>query len=327
VEKMNNAEGDFNRKEEDQIYDSPQKWFIREKWAQHATIRRDSNRRSYIRLLTLTSTKTYDINIFKEKGLIATTNSGYLPESLTFCECVPERFARIHNRLPGARGFLGTFEDFVGAGAIGQSKRANMWFPYDVINLDFTDPCFKQRGKKTSRTMDAIEKTFYFQKIKKQSFTLFLTIPALKKGDDPTGISQLDECLDTNMRNRYRDFKEKFFQKYPRRRFRDYREFLLFVVPKLIIRYGQNSTFDISCKERFTYINEGARAVMITFVFDCEYVGLPNGYGGENPSDILSRLYPQRIMELLERDFEDINEKLRQNQGLLEHLGEIKKKY
>jgi hypothetical protein len=48
---------------------------------------------------------------------------------------------------------------------------------------------------------------------------------------------------------------------------------------------------------------------MITFVFDCEYIGLPSGYGGANPADILAKRYPKRILEILEREYEDINEK------------------
>lgn len=322
---MNKHEDNYQRTEEDQIFNSPQKWFVREKWVEYATIRKNSNRRPFVRYLTLTSTKTYDVDFFREKGLISTTNAGYLPESVTFCEYIPERFARIHNRLPGVRGFPGSFETFVGAGRIGQTYKASAWFPYDVINLDFTAPCFRQRGRRTSITMDAIEKVFDFQKLEKQSFSLFLTLPALRSGDDPTGISQLNECLSANLRNRYRNLREKFFQIYPRRRFPSYREFLLFVVPKLIIRYGQNYTFDVICQERFTYIAEGARTVMITFIFDCEYVGLPNGYGGENPSDILAERYPQRIMDLLEKEFENINEKFERDRPLKEKYVRLKR--
>ena len=59
---MNEHEDNYQRTEEDQIFNSPQKWFVREKWSEYATIRKDSNRRSFIRYLTLTSTKTYDVD-------------------------------------------------------------------------------------------------------------------------------------------------------------------------------------------------------------------------------------------------------------------------
>ena len=322
---MSEHEDTYERTEEDQIYNSPQKWFVREKWVQYAVNRKRANRRDFIRFLTLTSTKIYDVEFLREHELIATTKAGYNPESITFCEHIPERYARIHNRLPGARGFLGSFEKFVGAGNIGQPVQASKWFPYDVINLDFTAPCFRQKGKKTSRTMDAIEKVFDFQKLKKQCFSFFLTLPALRGGDDLAGISQLNECLNANLRNEYRELKDKILQKYPRKRFPNHREFLLFMVPKLIIRYGQNFTFDVICKERFTYIADGARTVMITFIFDCEYVGLPNGYGGENPSEILAERYPNRIMDLLEKEFENINEKFERDRLLRERYTRLKR--
>ena len=322
---MSEYEDKYKRTEEDQIYNSPQKWFVREKWVQNAVNRKRTNGRDFIRFLTLTSTKIYDIEFFRENELIATTKTGYNPESITFCEYVPERYARIQNRLPGARAFLGSFEQFVGAGDLGQSNRASKWFPYDVINLDFTRPCFNQKGKKTSHAMDAIEKVFDLQKLKKQSFSFFLTLPALKSGDDSTGISKLNDCLSSNLRNEYGELKDKILEKYPRKKFPSYREFLLFMVPKLIIRYGQNFTFDVICQERYTYIAEGAKAVMITFIFDCEYVGLPNGYGGENPSDILAESYPLRIMDLLEKEFENINEKFERDVRLKEKCEGLKR--
>ena len=310
------AEQHIVRSEEDQIYNTPEKWYVREKWIKCAQERREKNNIDFVRLLTLTSTKCYDVEFFRDEGLLSLTDTGYSPESLTFCEYIHERYVLIHNRLPGARGFLGKLEEFVKAGSTHLTPRAERWFPYDIINLDFTKPGFRHREKKTSLMMDTISKIFMIQGLKEQSFSLFLTFPAIRSGNDAVGIQQLNNCLNSKLGGRYPDFESSFLEEYPNSVISNYREFLLVVAPKLVIKYGQSRNFDVQCRERCTYINRGARAVMVTFIFDCEHVGLPNGYGGENPADILVRQYPTRILEIIGRDHEDINSKFSQDRGL-----------
>lgn len=310
------AEQYFVRSEEDQIYNTPEKWYVREKWVRYAQERKDKNRRDFIRLLTLTSTDCYDIEFFRDKGLLLFTDTGYAPESVTFCEYIQERYVLIRNRLPGARDFFGKLEALVGVGNTRLTHRAERWFPYDIINLDFTKPGFRHREKKTSLMMDTISKIFMIQGFKEQSFSLFLTFPAIRSGNDAAGRQQLNNCLNSNLGGRYPDFERFFLEKYPDAIISNYREFLLVVAPKLLIKYGQSGNFDVRCRERCTYINRGARAVMVTFIFDCEYVGLPNDYGGDNPADILARQYPTRILEIIEREYEDINNKFSQDQRL-----------
>lgn len=308
----------FVRSEEDEIYNTPEKWYVRDKWAKYALKRKEKNKREFIRLLTLTSTKCYDVEFFRDNGLLQMTGTGYAPESVTFCECNHERYVLIRNKLPGARDFFGELEYFVGSGTPSFTVRAQKWFPYDVVNLDFTKPGFKHKGKKTSAMADTISKILIIQGFKKQSFSLFLTLPAIKSGNDVSGIKELNNCLTSNLEGKYSEFEDNFFRKYPQAKFPSYREFLLVVVPKLIIRYGQSENFDVQCQERCTYIGKGAKAVMITFIFDCEYVGLPDGYGGANPADILAEKYPKRILEIIKREYEDINKKFVQDKQLEE---------
>lgn len=66
---------------------------------------------------------------------------------------------------------------------------------------------------------------------------------------------------------------------------------------------------------------------MITFIFECEYAGLSNGYGGENPADILARIYPTRILEIIERGYEDINKKFTQDPRLKGKYSQLTDKY
>jgi hypothetical protein len=317
----------FISSEDDKVYNTPEKWFIRELWAKFALNRKKKNKKQYIRLLTLTSIKAYDIILLCEKGLIQTTETGYSPESVAFCERDPERYTRIYNTLPGAKAYQGTFEDFVGAGDIGYTDRARKWFPFDVVNLDFSCPMFKHRGRKTSRLIEAILKMFMIQSFKKQSFSLFLSVPAVKKWDDEEGRKQLSDCLKVNLRGKETTkFREVFKQKYPKK-IDGYYKFLLVAVPKLIIKYGQSQTFDVDCLGRYTYIGETARTKMVSFMFDCEYQGLPDGYGGENPTSILAKVYPERVLKIIEKDYVDINKEFDEQPDVKKKYVARKKKY
>ena len=321
---MNTSEEPFLSSKEDQIYNSPEKWHVRTKWIHYASRRKDKSGKDYINLLTLTSTKCYDIKLFQHEGLILTTDTGYAPHSLTFCEYHPERYANIRNLLPGARDWRGKIESLVEAGNSHISNRAQRWFPYDVINLDFTKPGFRQKEEKTSITMQTISKIFMIQRLQSRSFTLFVTLPAIEQGNDVTGKTELGNCLKSNLDGRYPNFEKNFLQKYPKEAFHDYREFLLVVVPKLIIKYGQSESFDTKCLERCCYINEGAQTTMVTFMFDCEFIGLQDGYGGKNPTEILAELYQGRIVEILEHDFEDINARFAKEPELRQHYHKLR---
>ena len=306
--------------EDDKVYNTSEKWFVREKWAQYALIRKEKNERKFIRLLTFTSIKAYDIIFLSKKGLIQTTETGYSPESIAFCEKDYERYTRIYNRLPGARGYLGTFEKFVGAGDIGFTDSARKWFPFDVINLDFSGSMFRHEDSNTSKVMDAILKMFMIQEFMKQSFSLFLSVPAIRKWDDDKGKKQLTDCLNVNLASKETiKFKEAFEQKYPSKKIDSHHKFLLVTIPKIIIKYGQSRNFDVDCLERFTYIGENANTKMVSFIFDCEYKGLPDGYGGENPASVLAKVYPDRVLKTITQDYLDVNR-------IFEEQPEIKKR-
>jgi len=312
--------------EDDKVYNTSEKWFVREKWANFALIRRDKNKRKFIRLLTLTSIKAYDIIFLSKKGLIETTETGYSPESIAFCEKNPERFTRIYNCLPGARAYQGTFEEFVGAGRIVFTDNARKWFPFDVINLDFSGPMFRHAERNTSKVMDAMLKMFMIQDFMKQSFTLFLSLPAVKKWDDDTGRKQLSDCLTVNLTSKETiKFKEAFEQKYPSKQINSYYQFLLVTVPKIIIKYGQSKNFDVDCLGKYTYIGENAKTKMVSFIFDCEYRGLQDGYGGENPASVLANVYPDRVLKTITQDYVDINKMFEEQPAIKKQCIEYKK--
>ena len=147
------------------------------------------------------------------------------------------------------------------------------------------------------------------QKLYKQNFTLLLTLTATKESADEEGIKQLNACLSRNLSNGLlKEFKELFFKKYPKDTKPSHKEFILLVVPKLIIKFGQNFNFDVSCIKSFTYKGETSKTQMASFVFDCEYVGLPNGYGGKPPATTLAERYPKRVTNILSEGYNDVNE-------------------
>ena len=78
--------------------------------------------------------------------------------------------------MPGARHYPGYFEDFVEHAFNARSVRPDTtnteinpfeYFPYDVVNLDYTGAGFKHRGEKSSREMNAVQRLFQIQSFNK----------------------------------------------------------------------------------------------------------------------------------------------------------------
>lgn len=316
----------FSKRTDEEIFNTPQKRFIRrEVWSHYATRRKDKGHLRFIRYLTFPAVGCYDVKILKELNLIDTIEIDGVTKyrSVGFCEKDVEKFALIQEKLPGARYYKGRYEELVGAYGEVIPDKAQKWFPFDVINLDFTSPLF---SSDRNRVTEAIKRTFEIQKLKYNSFTLFLTLPAREDGDITEGKEKLDENLRTNLRNsNLAEFRTKFLEKYPGINLENkiyqqmvYAEYLLISIPKMIISIGSGEMFLISCNERFSYIGDhydGRRndTVMVKFVFECEYVGRRNGLTGQDPIYLLAREYPRRILDFFDQNPIDINRMFESN--------------
>lgn len=311
------AEGDqcYSQTTDREFYNNPEKWYIRYRWLLHAKRRLRNTGKTHLKVFTLPGTECFDVRLFKENEIIEANSTGF-NGNLAFCEKEKERFAVIGNLLPNSNRFLGSYEDFVGWNSPNSSTKAAQWFPFDLINLDFTGPGFHQMRGDKSRVAQSILKTFQLQKYCGSSFSLFLTLSANPRHDDNNGKVQLQQCLDDNLAsdsvfrnkflNKYNDYDETSHSAYT---FLAYHDFLLVTVPKIIIKYGNQEWFTVVCEDKLTYVGEGHTTRMVSFCFDCKYVGLnPTGYGGTPQHVVLQTQYAKNTRDILNRPSKDVNQ-------------------
>ncbi|MHC3129886.1 MAG: hypothetical protein IBV52_07420 [Candidatus Bathyarchaeota archaeon] len=300
--------------EDEALYNTNEKWYIRRKWLKYCEDRIAKSNRDHMKLLTLTCTKTYDIQLFLEHGLILKTEIGFDSNCLAFCEIDNHRFALIQNKLPGARYFNGSFENLVGAGRVNCASRKEIWFPFDVVNLDIKGCILSEKA----RVLDAISKLFIIQRLKGQSFTLFLTICSIEEGDFTEKIMDIQKFLNNNLKNR--ELFEKFFEKYPTGIIPEYYQFQAETIPKRIVEIGFFERFDVSCAEKLTYIGETNTTRMISLVFECEFQGDSDLTG-------LAELRNLRMIEMFDKECEDVNELLANDADILTVVDEMKQRF
>ncbi|MFW9879036.1 MAG: hypothetical protein ACFFG0_38645, partial [Candidatus Thorarchaeota archaeon] len=154
-------------------FNTPEKRYVRDQWFNAARVIKKNNNVAFINYCTFPGRNCHDV--IRLKSLLKTKEIGktfYDEKSLTFFEKDIELITEIRNKLPGARFFNGFFEDFVKAAWEGRNIRPGQnsteinpfdYFPYDVINLDYTGPGFKHNGKKTSSEMSSIYSLFEIQ--------------------------------------------------------------------------------------------------------------------------------------------------------------------
>ena len=316
------------------IFNTPEKKYKRKHWLQAAEDRKQKNNVDFINYCTLPGKNCHDV--FLLKHLLKTTKTGFRKESLTFFEKDTETIVDIWNNLPGARHYTGYFEIFIQAALDGINLIDNhseeidplSFFPYDVINLDFTTSAFKHGGQDVSPQMSAIYQLFEIQSFKHKAFTLFLTFAGIRGSDDESGRCEVNSAIVNIIESPTNsEFKSKFETFNPGvtppyysgggHRALAYKDFLLVGIPLIIINYGFSKNFDVKCTKRFSYVGTGNKALMVSFIFDCEYFG-SSRYGGETIETSLA-LQPQRLCEIFNH-YEDINE-------LFEDHPEIKEEY
>ena len=328
----------FDRKTDEEVFNTPQKKFIRhEVWGKYASIRKEKSQLDFIDYLTFPAEGCYDILILERMGLLNVLPVGEMTKykSVAFCEIDSEKCALIQQKLPDAKYHNGEYERLVGAYDTEIPEKAQRWFPFDVINLDFTSPLFYKYSNNKEKVTNAILRTFQIQKIKQKSFTLFLTLPARQHHDVLKGKKKLDGIVKENLLNpRQKKFREKFFEKYDvdidLNIFDqiDYREYLLMSIPKMVINMGIRQTFDIVCCERFCYRGDHYNGKsnltnMLTFVFECELIGNPDGYSGQDPIETLNKRYPMRVVDYFTSTSTFINDLFESNDDLKTKYMEI----
>jgi hypothetical protein len=296
----------WSSKERDDVdlYNTPEKWYVRQKWVESAIQRKIENNRHFLRYLTLTSIPVYDIRLFEDQGLIRSTDIGYDEECIAVCEVDLHRASLIRNNLPGARVFPGRIQELVGSRSVNYHGFVNKWFPFDVINLDLTGSIFA-RNQLLSET---IQKIFTIQSWKEQSFTLFLTVCSVEEGDDVEAREKINALIESNLTDD--GFKDAFIRKFPNMQFDSFQSFLSVAIPKLIIEKGLNNGFDVACNGKYTYIGTGLKNQIASFILDCDLRSEPGAITNLGSSRSL------RIIDALEEECVDINQSFSQNTKL-----------
>lgn len=271
------------------LYNNPEKWYIRDKWKEYAILRKQKKGKNYVNYLTLTCTQIYDVKYFMDNSLLKKTATGLDKTSLTFCEQIGVRSEIIRRKLAGARCFSGPIEE------LGKNPERYNWFPFDVINYNPTGAPFK----KDTKFIEGIKNFFTFQKIHKSPFTLFVTISCDEKDDDKGNIEKIKQFYLKNLENG--EIKNNIIKKYPKATLDNYCEFLLFIIPKMIVEFGFDNDFNVTCQERYKYIGTGNKKTMVSFIFECDYLNPFLDPNEHNKNRV------QKIIKILEKDYIDIN--------------------
>lgn len=303
---MSEAPAAFSRRDELAVYNTPEKAYIRSRWIHYARQRLNSTMAGDIRYFTLPGVGCYDIITFQQNNLLRMDSATQFNErSLAFCEKNPEKFARIRDKLTNARAYYGRYEQFIGAGQFNVSREANAWFPFDVINLDFTGPLLQPKG-----LLDSIRKTVLIQNQYHCGFTLYVTIKCDESWESEERINELKENMNTNLTQASTaEFRSRFLERYPNYGTGEipFCELMLYAIPKLLIRDGIDKAFDVNSEERFLYIGTGNQSTMLAFILNYEYRGLEGIHGAEPNSDLVNS-YPMKVRSLAEAHFVNINQ-------------------
>jgi hypothetical protein len=269
-------------------FNTPEKRFVREHWYDIASKRKITNAVSFVNYCTFPGKECLDV--LRLKDLLKTTNVGYDKDSLTVIEKNIETLTDIRNKLPGAKSYSGNFEDLVrdawnnrltvpqvAQDQVRPPETPYAYFPYDVINLDYTGAGFKHRGNEASAEMSAIDHLFELQAFARKSFSLYLTFVSNKGADDAEGKNALNTCLVQCLKKpQNRNFLESFKKIYPKEKTpyfdsMQYHDFLMVSVPIAIINYGFRKSFIVNCRKRFVYVGTGNAMKMVSFIFDCDF--------------------------------------------------------
>jgi len=97
-------------------------------------------------------------------------------------------------------------------------------------------------------------------------------------------------------------FREIFEAKFPEFPLKDleFCTFMLLALPKFMIKHGMQHMFDTKCVEKHSYVGSGHKTRMLSFIFTLEYMDM-NDLGSSPGNDALTKLYPSRVKELIEK--------------------------
>lgn len=259
-----------SRRQVRQVNRSPVKHYVRlNGWLPSARTRYERVNRP-LRLFTLCGEDAIDVRLFAAERLIEKDSRGF--PGVSWCELSPETASILRTKLGRvSRSFLGTLEK------LSQTAEFKEWFPFDVINLDFTSLPFPRSQPPFNSTWVAVTTILACQQTHRAGCELFLTFNADRSPANDDAVNQLVSLVETNFesRNWSRDlFMSTSGGVLPADlSSSQYDKFLLIALPKFVGRLAADQGFGVRELGRFAYTRHppGRRPYRITkFTFSLE---------------------------------------------------------
>jgi len=157
-----------------------------------------------------------------------------------------------------------------------QKQSSDYDFDFDLINLDFTCRPFKNSSGEMSDELRGIREMFNKQRVSSKSFYLLLTFNANYDPHAHGGNLSLISVVYDHAR-RF-GFHEGYFRLATKGIENNYYVYILEALPSIIIRFGYESAFSVSCIFKCFYVPYGRpnkHPHMASFVFKCEWTNPP----------------------------------------------------
>jgi len=252
-----------------QLWREPEKHYVRVYGWLPTAKARVTKLKKPARYFTLCGEEAIDVLHFAAEGIIERNARGF--PGVGVCELYSQILAEAMRLLKFVgKQKVGRFEDIVKEQDFGD------WFEYDIVNLDLMGVPFPEGEAPFEGTWGAIDKVLECQSNHKTPFDLFLTFRGDPAGTSQQAIEELVENLDSNLEHAKR--KEAFAQKLGHSNVRillarDYPQFLLIGLPKLVLTRALEHGFDVPSILEFFYRRVGDRGEykIVKFIFSFEF--------------------------------------------------------
>lgn len=242
---------------------------------------RNEREAQYLKYFTLCAEEAIDVRLFGIQEDLVEVDERGCPQ-VVFCECYAEQYELIARALGRTNGYKAWFEDLVLDRASPISQDFYSELPFDIYNLDFSGVCFPRADPPFSRTLEAIVSLVEVlggEASYRRGFDIFVTFRAQRSQENEEAIRQLRRNLSANRRD-FPWFDQAFEQNYGPDAGtlvdRQYHQFLLLALPKLLGLFGSECGFRVECLHRLYYPRPSAEHPqyrIISFIMSFDWVG------------------------------------------------------
>jgi hypothetical protein len=246
-----------------ELFNSPEKQWIREKFWLPAIIHFKSRVATDLKYLTFAGPKGFDIEFFTQRSIFAIGNVRVWEVNHNTATELKQKYG------PGFNIVVGQAFDL----AKSPQERSN--FPHNVINLDFTNGAFHlKKPWHIPPKFELIEKVILAQRDCTESFLLLSAFAATSDVDSDFGKAFVHK-LAFDIATRFGHTEPLF--NLTRDAVKSYPQVLASIIPCAIIRVGGEQLYDVQCVGKalyFPYNSRKTAMVCFTFLFTYDYPAL-----------------------------------------------------